>query len=74
MFLSYSFPLLFGLLLIVYYRLSGNAQGGLLLGFSICCYARAGWESMGLMLLVTALCWCGDYCCHYLMYQYLKPT
>ena len=59
MFLSYSFPLLFGLLLIVYYRLSGKAQGGLLLGFSICCYARAGWESLGLMMLVTALCWCG---------------
>ena len=59
MFLAYSFPLLFGLLLIAYYRLSGKAQRVLLLGFSIFCYARAGWESLGLMLLVTALCWCG---------------
>lgn len=58
MFLSYSFPLLFGLLLIVYYRLPGKAQRGLLLGFSILCYARAGLESLGLMLLVTVLCWC----------------
>ena len=57
MFLSYSFPLLFGLLLIVYYRLSGKAKGGLLLGFSICCYARAGWESLGLMMLVCGLVW-----------------
>ena len=59
MFLSYSFPLLFGLLLIVYYRVPGRAQRGLLLGFSIFCYARAGWESLGLMLLVTALCFFG---------------
>ena len=59
MFLSYSFPLLFGLLLIVYYRLPGKAQRVLLLGFSIFCYARAGWESLGLMLLVTALCYFG---------------
>ena len=59
MYLAYSFPLLFGLLLIAYYRLSGKAQRVLLLGFSIFCYARAGWESLGLMMLVTALCWCG---------------
>ena len=58
MFLSYSFPLLFGLLLIAYYRLPGKAQRVLLLGFSIFCYARAGWGSLGLMLLVTVLCWC----------------
>lgn len=58
MFLSYSFPLLFGLLLIVYYRLPGKAQRGVLLGFSILCYARASLESLGLMLLVTVLCWC----------------
>ena len=58
MFLAYSFPLLFGLLLIAYYRLSGKAQRVLLLGFSFFCYARAGWESLGLMLLITVLCWC----------------
>lgn len=58
MFLTYSFPLLFGLLLIAYYRLPGKAQRVLLLGFSIFCYARASLESLGLMLLVTVLCWC----------------
>ena len=58
MFLTYSFPLLFGLLLIVYYHLPGKAQRGVLLGFSILCYARASLESLGLMLLVTVLCWC----------------
>ena len=58
MFLSYSFPLLFGLLLAVYYRVPGRWQRALLLGFSIFCYARAGWENLGLMMLVTALCWC----------------
>ena len=57
MFLAYSFPLLFGLLLIAYYRLSGKAQRVLLLGFSIFCYARAGWVSLGLMGLVTGLCY-----------------
>ena len=59
MFLSYSFPLLFGLLLAAYYRVPGRWQRALLLGFSIFCYARAGWESLGLMMLVTAFCWCG---------------
>ena len=57
MFLRYSFPLLFGLLLIVYYRLSGKAQRALLLGFSFFFYARAGWISLGLMGLVTVLCY-----------------
>lgn len=57
MFLRYSFPLLFGLLLMVYYRLPAMAQRGLLLGFSIFFYARAGWVSLGLMVLAAAICY-----------------
>ena len=55
--MRYSFLLLFGLLLMVYHRLPAMAQRGLLLGFSIFFYARAGWVSLGLMVLAAAICY-----------------